>query len=89
MITNYIGGLGEYYKGSLPLGFFAYVAGSFGSNIDAQVADIARASSIHGSAVSVHNIIKLVERHEETAYSHIELRDLFSLNRQVLLGDLR
>jgi hypothetical protein len=88
MITNYIGGLRTYYDGTLPLSFFSYIAGGFGANIDAQIADIARVTSIHGSAVSVHNIINLVERHSMTAYSHAALRGLFSLDRQVLLEDL-
>jgi hypothetical protein len=88
MITNYIGGLRTYYDGNLPLAFFAYIAGGFGSNIDAQIADISRATSVHGSAVSVHNIIKLVERHGESAYSHAALRGIFSLDRQVLLRDI-
>jgi len=88
MVTNYIGGLSNYYKGNLPLSFFAYIAGGFGTNIDTRIADIVRATSVHGSAVSVHNIIRLVERHCESPYSHIALRDLFSLDRQVLLGDI-
>jgi hypothetical protein len=88
MITNYIGGLRMYYDGAIPLSFFAYIAGGFGVNIDVQIADIARTTAIHGSAVSVHNIINLVERHCEAAYSHAKLRNLFSLDRQVLLSDL-
>ncbi|MDR0867361.1 MAG: restriction endonuclease [Planctomycetota bacterium] len=88
MITNYIGGLRNYYDGAFPLSFFAYIAGGFGANIDAQIADISRETSVHGSAVSVHNVIRLVERHGETAYSHAALRDLFSVDRQVLLGDI-
>jgi hypothetical protein len=88
MITNYIGGLQAYYDGRLPLSFFSYIAGGFGTNIDSQIADISRATSVHGSAVSVHNMISLVERHGETPYSHIELRDIFSLDRQVLLRDI-
>ena len=87
MIQNYIGGISRYYNGSLPLAFFSYIAGGFGSNIDSQIADIARETSVNGSAVSVGNIIKMIENHSK--YDHQNLRDLFSLNRQVLLSDLR
>jgi len=88
MITNYIGGLQNYYAGNFSLAFFGYIAGGFGTNIDAQIADIVRTTSVHGSAINIHNIIKLIEKHSETAYSHTALRDIFSLDRQVLLRDL-
>ena len=88
MITNYIGGLQTYYNGSLPLAFFSYIAGGFGANIDAQIADIARSTSVHGSAISVHNIIKLAENHASTPMPHNRLRNIFSVDRQVLLSDV-
>jgi len=88
MITNYIGGLHKYYKGNLPLAFFSYIAGGFGTNIDDQIADIVCTTSVHGSAINIYNIIKLVEKHSESAYSHSTLRDIFSLDRQVLMNDL-
>jgi len=88
MITNYISGLQTYYNGSLPLSFFSYIAGGFGTNIDAQIADIVRATSIHGSAVNVHNIIKLAENHAKLPMSHNQLRELFSVDRQVLVSDV-
>ena len=88
MITNYIGGLKTYYDGNLPLSFFSYIAGGFGSNIDAQIADIVRTTSVHGSAVSVHNIIKLAENHASNPLSFNRLREIFSVDRQVLLSDV-
>jgi hypothetical protein len=88
MITNYIGGLRTYYDGSLPLSFFSYIAGGFGANIDAQIADIARTTSVNGSAVNVHNIIALAEKHASNPLSHTRLREIFSLDRQVLLSDI-
>ncbi len=88
MITNYIGGLKTYYNGNLPLSFFSYIAGGFGTNIDAQVADIVRATSVHGSAVSVHNIIKLAENHASSPILYNRLKEIFSLDRQVLLSDI-
>ena len=88
MITNYIGGLQTYYNGNLPLSFFSYIAGGFGSNIDTQIADIVRTTSVHGSAVSVHNIIKLAENHTSKPISHSQLREIFSVDRQVLISDV-
>jgi hypothetical protein len=88
MITNYIGGLQTYYNGNLPLSFFSYIAGGFGTNIDAQIADISRATSVHGSAVSVYNIIKLAENHASVPISHNRIREILSVDRQVLLADI-
>ena len=88
MITNYIGGLQNYYDGNLPLSFFSYIAGGFGANIDNQIAEIVRTTSIHGSAVSVHNIIELVETHAKTPLSKNRIREIFSVDRQVLISDI-
>ena len=88
MVYNYINGLGNYYSGSSPLAFFSYIAGGFGANINAQICDISTETSIRGSAVGVSNIIALVEKHTEHPFSHRRIRDIFSLNRQVLLADL-
>jgi hypothetical protein len=88
MITNYIGGLRNYYDGNLPLSFFSYIAGGFGANIDNQIAEIARVTSIHGSAVSVHNIVELVENHAKTPLSKERIREIFSVDRQVLMSDI-
>lgn len=86
MITNYIGNFRRYYDGSLPLAFFSYIAGGFGSNINQQIKDIAEETSVPGSAISVSNVIRMVEN--ASAYTPVKIRDIFSLNRQVLLQDL-
>lgn len=88
MIHNYIGGLQNYYDGDLPLKFFSYIAGGFGTNIDAQVRDIFDETSVCGSAVSVSNIIAMVEKNLESPLSHASIRELLSLNKQVLLRDI-
>lgn len=88
MVHNYINGLGNYYNGPFPLAFFSYIAGGFGTNINAQICDIASETSIPGSAVGVSNIIALVEKHTEHPFSPRRIREIFSLNRQVLLADL-
>ncbi|MDR1687297.1 MAG: restriction endonuclease [Clostridiales bacterium] len=88
MITNYISGLRTYYSGNLPLSFFSYIAGGFGATIDAQIADIARTTSVHGSAISVHNIIRLAEGYVSSPVQHYKLKEIFTVDRQVLLPDL-
>jgi len=88
MVHNYIGGLRNYYDGALPLAFFSYIAGGFGKNINAQIADITRETKVAGSAVSVSNIINLIEQHSNSGCNHAKLREIFSLGRQVLLSDI-
>jgi hypothetical protein len=88
MIHNYIRGVKNYYKGELPLLFFSYIAGGFSASIDSQILGIAEETSICGSAVSVSSIISLSEKHTSTPLSHKRLREIFSLNRQVLLIDI-
>jgi hypothetical protein len=88
MITNYIGGLRNYYDGKLPLSFFSYIAGGFGTNIDNQIAEITRTTSVRGSAISVHNIIELVEIHAKTPLSKDRIREILSVDRQVLISDI-
>jgi hypothetical protein len=88
MVYNYIGGLRNYYDGALPLAFFTYISGGFGKNIDSQIAGITRQTVVQGSAISVSNIISLVEHHSNSGYDHMKLRKLFSLGRQVLLSDI-
>lgn len=85
MVHNYIP---SYKNGEYPLAFFSYIAGGFGANIDAQLNSIATEVKIDGSALSVSNMIKMIERQQECAYSHCSLRKIFSLNRQILLSDI-
>lgn len=89
MVHNYIGGLTKYYDGKLPLAFFSYIAGGFGRNIDAQIADITHETSIAGSAISVSNMISLVEQNSINGCSHSKIHKIFSLGRQVMLSDVK
>jgi hypothetical protein len=89
MIHNYIRGINNYYEGPLPLSFFSYIAGGFGANINGQIQSIAAETSVNGSAVSVSNIIALAENHTSVPLSHDRLNGIFSLNRQVLLSDIK
>lgn len=88
MVRNYIGGLGNYYNGVLPLAFFTYIAGGFGKNIDTQIRDIVEETSVHGSAVSVSNVISLVEQAQTAPIPHPKIKEIFSLDRQILRSDL-
>ncbi len=87
MVHNYIGNLRNYGDGEKPLAFFSYIAGGFGTNIDKQLKSIVDATGVNGSAMSVSNMIKLVEQHSQSPYSHRRIKEIFSVNRQVLLSD--
>lgn len=87
MVYNYIGNLARYSDSSLPLSFFTYIAGGFGRNFDAQVKSIVDVTGVNGSGMSVSNMIHLVECYGEKGYTHKTLRDIFSVNRQVLMSD--
>lgn len=88
MVHNYIKNIGYYSDASMPLAFFSYIAGGFGSNIDKQLKSIVSATGVNGSAMSVSNMIQMVERNSEKPYTHQNIRDVFSVNRQILLSDL-
>lgn len=45
-------------------------------------------SGIHGSGITVSNLISLIEDHQEHPYTHRELREIFGLDRQILLSDI-
>lgn len=88
MVHNYIPGVNEYGYENVPLGFFSYIAGGFAKNIDDQIRSIHDETNISGSAITVTNVIKMVERNQEKPYSHEEIRNILSNNRQILLKDI-
>lgn len=88
MVQNYINGLQNYYEGNYPLAFFTYIAGGFGTRIDSQIKDVINESGIHGSCINVHNMIEMVKRASEKPYSHADLKNIFSVNRQIISSDL-
>ena len=45
-------------------------------------------TGVHGSAIAVSNVIQMVEKQQTDPYTHAQIKDLFSLDRQVLLTDL-
>lgn len=88
MVHNYIENFNNYCNNENELAFFSYIAGGFGSNINSQLARITNETGVHGSAVTVSNIIKMLEKQQENPYTHLQIKDLLSLDRQVVLGDL-
>lgn len=87
MVTNYIQGLRRYSDSNYPLSFFTYIAGGFAPSIDKGINEIRSRSGVNGSAISVGKFSNLMQRHIEHHYTHSELRDIFSVNRQVEVRD--
>ena len=87
MVHNYIKGISTYGQKNVPLAFFTYIAGGFGSGIDQQIKNIYQETKIKGSAINVLNMIKLVETNSHCCHSKI--KDIFSVNRQIMLSDLQ
>lgn len=88
MVHNYIANLQNYSNSRYPLAFFSYIAGGFGNNINNQLMSITEETNVPGSAVCVSHIIKMVEKNQTQPYSHAQIKDLFSMNRQLVLTDL-
>lgn len=88
MVYNYIKNISNYSSENKELGYFTYIAGGFGRNINEQIKNINNATGVNGSAISVTNLIKMVEMQNKKSYSHKRLREIFSLDRQILLTDL-
>ena len=90
MVHNYLERIGTYSHSNYPIGFFSYIAGGFGNSIDSQVKDIADKSGVHGSAITVSNFIKMIENQQNGVcnYSHSKMRDIFGINRQIMLKDV-
>lgn len=86
MIHDYIS---KYSKGQkYPLAFFSYIAGGFGKNINRQIKEIVDETSVHGSAIGVSNVIKMVDYNKTKEYGHKKIRNIFSIDRQILVSDL-
>ena len=87
MIHNYIYGISNYSESNKPLAFFTYIAGGFGTTINSQLKSISDESSVNGSAITVARFIDLIKIHLTKEYTHRELRNIFSLNREIQNGD--
>lgn len=84
----YIPNYQSYGHTELPLAFYTYIAGSFGNNINSQLAAITNDTHISGSAMPVDIFINLAQDYAEKGYDHQFLKTIFSVNREVQLSDL-
>ena len=87
MVHNYIENIKKYSNYNVPLGFFSYIAGGFTAGIDDQIKSITEETGVPGSAITVSNVIKLVEKGESEPITHKMIQELFGVGRQVLLSD--
>lgn len=88
MVHNYIENISRYSDCDYPIGFFTYIAGGFINTIDKQIQAEVSESNVNGSGITVGNMIKLVERHQDMPFTHKDIREIFGLNRQILLEDI-
>lgn len=88
MVYNYLSNISSYSDCNYPIGFFTYISGGFIKTIDKQIQSEVDESGINGSAINVNNMIKLIENQQNNPKSHSELKDLFGLNREILLSDI-
>lgn len=88
MIYHYIPDIHKYGDPDRPLAFFTYVAGGFSPTIDTPLNKIVTSTGTNGSAITVSTIIKMVEQNDKLPYTHGDLRNIFSVNRKVLLSDI-
>jgi hypothetical protein len=85
----YIPNYTQYGHTERPLAFFAYIAGSFGSNINSQLNVLTRNTGVNGSAMPVDILIDLAQDYAESGYDHQFIRYTFSVNREVRVSDIR
>lgn len=88
MVYNYLKNISNYSPYDSPIAFFTYIAGGFGKNINSQIRAIVEETGVHGSAISVSNIIKMVEKNESQYLSHDYMKNIFALDRQIILADI-
>lgn len=89
MAVNYIAMFSRYrISAEYPLAFFSYIAGGFSGGIDTHIRELVGLSHTSGSAMPVGTFIRMIEEHTRNPYSHRRIREIFSLNRQVLPTDL-
>ena len=89
MVHNYINEFSSYSDTQLPLAFFSYIAGGFGRSIDSQIQSITEETNVPGSAIKVDYLISMIENQPTKQYTHSELKEIFSIGRQVKYSDLR
>ena len=88
MVYNYIKGIKNYSDSNYPIGFFTYICGGLANGIDQQIKKEVASSGTHGSAITVSNLISMIDKQATSPYSHLELRRVFGIDRQVHLSDI-
>lgn len=88
MIYHYLPEIKSYSLSELPVKFFSYIAGGFSNTIATPLKEIVKATKVNGSAVPVAVFIKLAEKNATTPYTHNEIKNIFSLNRQIYISDI-
>ena len=88
MVHNYLENISKYSPFDQPIGFFSYIAGGFIKTFDLQLQKEVSESGIHGSGITVSNFIEMIKKAQLKPYSHNQLREIFGLNRQILLADI-
>lgn len=83
MILNYIQKINKYSTSTAPLAFFTYIAGGFNHKVDTHIKAISEETSVNGSAITVARFIDLIKLHLKNEFSHSELRQIFSMNREI------
>ncbi len=84
----YIPNYSQYGETNYPLAFFAYIAETFGNNINSQLSTICTDSNVNGSAMPVDLFIDFAQDYAEKGYDHQDVRRVFSVNREVTLEDI-
>lgn len=84
----YIPNYKAYGRTEQPLEFFTYIAGSFGTNINSQLALINRDTGLKGSAMPVDIFINFAQDYVDKGYTHEMIKEVFSVNKEVGLDDL-
>lgn len=88
MEDEYIPNYKAYGQTDLPLAFFSYIAGSFGNNINSQLSTIINDTGVSGSAMPVDIFINFAQDYANNK-DHNSIRNIFSVGREVQLGDLK
>lgn len=87
MITNYVP---RYRAGIVnrPLAFFLYISGGFASSFNAKVGTVVHRSSCPGSGIAIRQWRKLISEFPASGRTVDELRELFTLGREVTSTDI-
>ena len=88
MVDEYIPNVASYAKAKYPLAFFSYISNDFSTNINSQILDISRTTSVDGSAMPVDLFIDFAQDYAKKGYSHKDIKRVFSVNREVLVADV-